>query len=553
MYKKILFAAIFILTIIGFTACEKSEDLLDDTEDAEEIVIVDDSDNHDDAEDYIWDSSEEIQIILNGSTITVNGTGATAEESTVTITSAGTYSLTGTLDDGQIIVNTEDEEIVRLILNGAGLNCSTNAPIYVLSAEKAMIVLADNSENYVTDGTSYIFENPEDDEPNAAIYSKSDLTIYGNGTLTVEGNYNDGITSKDGLIITSGTININSVDDGIRGKDYLIVKDGSITVEAAGVGIKSDNEDDTSKGYITIEKGEINITAGGEAIEAEKDVEIVLGEIVLSSGGKGINGTIGVFIDDGNFTISSVDDAIHSNGFITINDGSFVISSDDDAIHADYDLVINDGDINITNSYEGIESAEGDITINGGEIHIVSSDDGINSAANGNNYIYINGGYIVIDAEADCFDSNGSMEISGGTVFVSSSGVRGGTIVDCDSYTVDGGFMVGLSASSRHTAYPNTSSDQYSLVIDFSSSQQAGTLIHIQDSDGVDILTYEPTKEYEAFIFSSSDFISGSTYDVYLGGSSSGTATDGLYMDGTYTAGSKYASFTITSTVTIVN
>ena len=151
MYKKILFAAIFILTIIGFTACEKSEDLLDDTEDAEEIVIVDDSDNHDDAEDYIWDSSEEIQIILNGSTITVNGTGATAEESTVTITSAGTYSLTGTLDDGQIIVNTEDEEIVRLILNGAGLNCSTNAPIYVLSAEKAMIVLADNSENYVTD------------------------------------------------------------------------------------------------------------------------------------------------------------------------------------------------------------------------------------------------------------------------------------------------------------------------------------------------------------------------------------------------------------------
>ena len=553
MYKKILFAAIFILTIIGFTACEKSEDLLDDTEDAEEIVIVDDSDNHDDAEDYIWDSSEEIQIILNGSTITVNGTGATAEESTVTITSAGTYSLTGTLDDGQIIVNTEDEEIVRLILNGAGLNCSTNAPIYVLSAEKAMIVLADNSENYVTDGTSYIFENPEDDEPNAAIYSKSDLTIYGNGTLTVEGNYNDGITSKDGLIITSGTININSVDDGIRGKDYLIVKDGSITVEAAGVGIKSDNEDDTSKGYITIEKGEINITAGGEAIEAEKDVEIVLGEIVLSSGGKGINGTIGVFIDDGNFTISSVDDAIHSNGFITINDGSFVISSDDDAIHADYDLVINDGDINITNSYEGIESAEGDITINGGEIHIVSSDDGINSAANGNNYIYINGGYIVIDAEADCFDSNGSMEISGGTVFVSSSGVRGGTIVDCDSYTLDGGFMVGLSASSRHTAYPNTSSDQYSLVIDFSSSQQEGTLIHIQDSDGVDILTYEPTKEYEAFIFSSSDFISGSTYDVYLGGSSSGTATDGLYMDGTYTAGSKYASFTITSTVTIVN
>ncbi len=109
---------------------------------------------------------------MNGDSITVNGSGTTASGSKVTVTSAGTYSISGSLTDGQIIVDTKDEKIVRLIMNGVNIVNSTNAPINIAGAEKTVIVLADNTENYVTDGASYIFENPEDDEPNCGCFQQ---------------------------------------------------------------------------------------------------------------------------------------------------------------------------------------------------------------------------------------------------------------------------------------------------------------------------------------------------------------------------------------------
>jgi signal transduction histidine kinase len=145
--------------------------------------------------DYQWDSSQTTYITLNGDSITVDGDGAVAEGSRVTIITAGTYSISGHLDDGQIIVNTDDAEPVGVILNGIDINHATGAPIYVESAEETVIVLADGTENYVSDSASYVFENTDDDEPNAAIFSKDELTIEGSGTLTVVGNYNDAIAS----------------------------------------------------------------------------------------------------------------------------------------------------------------------------------------------------------------------------------------------------------------------------------------------------------------------------------------------------------------------
>ncbi|NMC77717.1 MAG: carbohydrate-binding domain-containing protein, partial [Chloroflexi bacterium] len=193
-------------------------------------VVAENSTLHEDAQDYVWDASAVIPILLNGDSISAEGQGVTVDGSTATITAAGTYSLTGSLSDGKIVVNSTDTGTVRLILNGASIYNSTSSPIYVQNAEKTIIVLADQTENSVSDGTSYVFESADEDEPHAAIFSKSDLTIYGNGTLTVNGNYNDGIASKDGLILSGGTVLVNAVDDGIRGKDYLVVKDGNITV-----------------------------------------------------------------------------------------------------------------------------------------------------------------------------------------------------------------------------------------------------------------------------------------------------------------------------------
>lgn len=391
-------------------------------------ALADNSKDHEDPEDYIWESSEVVPILLDGNSITVNGPGATVDGSQVTITSAGTYSISGILDDGQIIVDTDDEKIVRLILNGANISCSSSAPIFIKDAEKIIIALAESTENYVEDGRSFITEDAGADEPNAVIFSKDDLTIFGDGLLTVKGNVNDGISCKDGLIIAGGIIDVNAVDDGIRGKDYLVIKGGNITVNAGGNGLKSDNDKDATMGYISIEYGVIDITAGADAFQAETDVIISDGQIIISSGGgsnsiidedtsaKGIKVNVSIIIDGGNFMIDSADDDIHSDGSLEINGGSFFISSGNDGIHADSTVEINGGDISITKCFEGIESTA--ITINGGNIYITSSDDGIAADEN----IFIGYGLIDITAGGDAIQAETDIVITDGELILTSGG-----------------------------------------------------------------------------------------------------------------------------------
>ncbi|MBI4789289.1 MAG: carbohydrate-binding domain-containing protein, partial [Chloroflexi bacterium] len=281
------------------------------------------SKDHDEPSDYVWNASQVVQIALQGNTIAASGAGVKVNGAIATIVAPGTYSISGALNDGQIIVNTTGKGVVRLVLNGADIHSSTGSPIYVMSADKTVLVLADNTRNSVSDAKSYVLAANET-EPNAAIFSKGDLTIFGNGSLSVAGNFNDGIASKDGLIITSGTITVNAVDDGIRGKDYLIVKGGNVTVTAQGDGLKADNAQDPTRGYISIADGVLKVTSGRDAIQAQSDVMIAKGKFVLTAGGgsngridantsaKGIKGVTTVTIGGGTFTIDSADDAVHS-------------------------------------------------------------------------------------------------------------------------------------------------------------------------------------------------------------------------------------------------
>jgi len=339
--------------------------------------------NNDNQEDNeTWDSSVLTTITLNKDSISVDDeNGVTIDKTTATITSAGTYNINGTLDDGQIIVDTNDEEAVRLVLNGVKISSTTNAPIYVEDANNTVIVLADGTENYLTDN--------KNNEDNATLCSRDDLTISGDGALTVSGNVNDAIRSNDGLVIASGTITVTSVDDGIRGKDYLVIKGGTITVTSVGDGLKSDNNEDASKGYVSIEGGTIQVAATqGDAISAQTDLSVTDGTFTLTSGGgsgarlnellstKGLKAGVSIVIDCGDFAINSSEDAVHSNGVITINSGTFDIASGDDGIHADKSLEIIGGTLDVSKCFEGMESAV--VTINDGYIHIDSSDDGIN-------------------------------------------------------------------------------------------------------------------------------------------------------------------------------
>lgn len=552
-------------------------------------ALAENSRTHEAAEDYVWDGATVVTLALNGDSIAVEGGGVTVDGSQAVITSAGVYSLSGSLTDGQIVVNTDDEQVVRLILNGVNIHSSTSAAIDIISAKETIIILADHTENFVSDGKAYVFDDPAAEEPSAAIFSNGDLTIYGSGSLSVDGNFNDGISSDDGLIIASGVLTVKAVDDGIRGKDYLVVESGDITVNVGGDGLKSDNAEDAAGGYILVEDGVLNVTAGGDAINAQTDVMITDGNFTISAGGgssvradetasaKGIKGAVSVNIDGGTFTIDAADDALHSNGNITINGGTFGLASADDGMHADSTLVVNDGNIQITRSYEGIESAV--ITLNGGDIHIVASDDGINVAGGadgsgmnpgmgpggrpaggpgqdaftsfGNYYLYINSGYVAIEASGDGIDANGTIEMTGGVVLVNGPTEQMNGALDHAGFTMTGGYLVATGSVGMAQA-PGQTSTQYSVLIYLTATQPAGTLVHIQNSAGEDILTFAPTREYQSIAFSSAELVYGETYTIYTGGSSTGTVTDSLVQEGTYTPGTAYASFTVSGVLTII-
>ncbi len=539
--------------------------------------------------------SDTSYIKLEGDSITFEGSGATVSGNIVTITSAGTYSISGTLNDGQVIVDTEDEEKVVLVLNGADITSSNSAPIYVSNAEKTVITLADKTENYVTDGDSYLFEEGED-EPNAAVFSKDDLTINGKGSLTVNANYNNGIASKDDLKITGGSITVNAVNDGIKGRDSIAVKDGTITINAGGDGMQSNNDEDAEKGYVALEGGTLDITASLDGIQAETSLLVNGGDITITSGGgsvststsggggwggrgmegnpnkptesaKGLKAGVDITVTAGTININSADDSIHSNDSITINGGDMLLASGDDGIHSDTTLEINGGNISIAQSYEGIESAT--ITINAGNIHLVASDDGINAVSgtggaaaggmpgrgrgmfeSGDNYLYVNGGYIAIDALGDGMDINGPIDMTGGVVIVNGpTSNNNGALDYTGTFNLTGGFLVAVGSAGMAQA-PSASSTQYSVMYTFESPQAAGTMIHIETKDGREILTFVPTKAYQSVVLSSPELENGATYLVYAGGSSTGTVTDGLYSGGTYTGGTQVTSFVISGMVT---
>lgn len=534
-----------------------------------DIAMEENASDHAQSGDCTWDSANVTTITLNGDSISVDGPGVTVDGTIATITAGGNYLLSGTLNDGRMIVDSDDDLMVRLILNGVNITSSANAPISVNSAEKTVIILAEGSVNTVTDPASYTFENPTDDEPNAAVFSKDDLSLCGSGSLTVNANCNDGLACKDGLVINGGNLSIHAVDDGIRGKDYIVVKRGAIEVLAGGDALKSDNDSDPTMGYILVESGSLTLTStGGDGFDAATDTLIKNGTIIVKTGGgsgvapgedstKGIKGAQCVIVDRGTFTIDSSDDAIHSNTEILLDDGNYTLSSGDDAIHADATITINDGAINILKSVEGIESKA--ITVNGGIIHVAASDDSINSTAgtdvegDDGSCASIHGGTIVLTATTgDGLDSNGDIVMTDGTVIIHGPSKDPEVIVDYNgTFNISGGLFIGSGSSSNMTEAPSSSSSQNSLKAMFSTRLAASTLFHLQTSAGADVITFRPVHQYQSIVFSSSALEKGKTYSIYTGGTySGGTNTDGVCTGGTYSGGTLFNTFTVTQTVT---
>lgn len=519
-----------------------------------------------DSNDYVWDSSSETTIIWNNNSVAITGKGATAGKTIATISNSGNYRLSGSASDGRLVVNCSDNGIVRLILDGINLTNTTTSPIFADKAGKVVLILADNSTNTFTDATSYTAIS---DDENAAVYSKAYLAISGTGKLTVNGNFEDGITSKDGMVIKSGTLLVNAKDDGIRGKDYLLIHDGNITVNSQGDAIKSDNETDAGTGYITVEKGNFTLTStAGDGFDAFSSVTLNSGNFQLKTGGgsgnqksqastKGIKGLASVTISGGTFNISSSDDAIHSDNKVTINNGAITASTSDDGIHANTEITINNGTINILKSKEGIESKTN--TVNGGTISIVSTDDCFNATAgsrteqNDGSFNYFKGGEIYVNSSSgDALDSNGSMSMSGGTIMAAGPNSQPNVAIDYNgTFNITGGTLAATGPNSGNMIQGfSASSGQFSLLLKSTVSIPAGTLVHIETESGTEIVTFKADRAFYYIVASSPLMKSGGTYKIYTGGSTTGTLLNGIFQNGNYSGGTLKKTLTLTSTVT---
>lgn len=328
----------------GFTAvpetCEGEELVL-----TESVVDISFTDRDRDAsyKEYAKVELSDEEILVDGEALTentsANGIAFSQEEHIVTFTEEGVYLLSGTLSDGQIIVDTEDTAKVQLVLDNVDIHCENQAAIWIKSADKVFLTLADGSENVVSDGGQMVAEgtdasSDEHADADGAIFSKADLTIQGSGSLTISGNYKHGIVSKDDLVITGGNLNVTAVENCLAGKDAVKIADGTIILEADQHAIKAKNEDDTQQGNIYLEGGTI--------------------------------------------TAAAAEDGINATGSIVITGGELELTVQDDGIHSDKDLVIYNGTVSIPQSYEGLEGHR--ITIFGGTLDVTASDDGMNAS-----------------------------------------------------------------------------------------------------------------------------------------------------------------------------
>ncbi len=541
-------------------------------------------------------TEEESTITLLGDSIETTSSTVIIDGTTATITVPGTYAITGTLNDGQIIVDVDKDTYVagkvELSLEGVDITSSNNSPIYIASIDDECVITAKKgTDNVISDGTSYT----NADDGSGAIYSKDDIKIKGKGNLTVNGNCADGIVSKNDVKIFNGNITVNAVDDGIRGKDSVKIGDADdIGIEGAfdnlsvnvtsksGDGIKSTNTEE--KGVITVNGGTVNINAFSDGIHASKELNVIGGTIDVKTtatsssssdssakglkagttddAGTAITGVLNV--TGGTITVDSSDDCIHASGDISLTGGKLVLTSGDDACHTDADLTIGNGTadtlddivIYVSACYEGMEGLN--ITQNSGTVIINSTDDGYNAAggadgsgstspggwgqggmtSGGGNYsLNLNGGFGLVnisDGDHDGFDSNGSLTVNGG-YFIT----NGNEPFDCDGTKSYVGGVYVINKGSGGMGGMMGGSEMTSTV-SASCSANAGTRITLADGENV-IVSFVAGKNVTSLTAGCNDFANAK---FYTGGEVTGTPiaefnSQVCYINGTLSGGTE--------------
>lgn len=409
-----------------------------------------------------YSEAESTLITLADNATKVSGAGVTIAENTITISAEGTFILSGSLSNGQIVVDAADDAKIQIVLNGADITNEKSAAIYVKNANKVFITTASNTENTVSVTGEYaaIDENAID----AAIFSKTDLTLNGAGELTINAKYGHGVVSKDDLAVTCGSYVITAETHGLSGKNSVRIADGNFSITAGTDGLHSENAEDTTLGFVYIAGGNFSISAGKQGISGTSDVSILGGTIDITGSFEGVEG-------------------------MTIN--------------------ISGGEISVVSSDDGLNAAGGNDGSGGMPQGGMAAVDGC--------VISISGGTLTIDANGDGIDSNGDLIISGGVITVNGPASQGNGALDfAGTSEITGGTLLGASNGGMDEGF-SESSTQCSITYSLGESQSAGTTVSLNDANGNIVAEFTPAKQFSAVYFSVPQLTNGETYTLCVG------------------------------------
>ena len=395
-----------------------------------------------------WDTAGACNIILSGDSAKISGNGAYFGNNTLYIAYAGKYVISGTLD-GSIHIDADGDDKIWLLLDGVDITSKTEPPLYIKQADKVFLTLKGSSQNTLA------FEaGNEETKIDGCIFSRDDLTVNGEGNLTVTSSGLHGIVCNDSLVFTGGNIHITAENDGVHTRDAIKICNTNLTVSAGDDGLHAGNDDESAIFYL------------------------------------------------------------------------------------------ESGNINITECYEGIEANE--ITIAGGTINIISSDDGLNANGNGQtSMITVSGGDITVinksGRDADGFDSNGSINIAGGNIFISVSGRGTNNAVDYGSenggkFTVSGGTVIACG-SNQMAESPSTDSSQGFIMQTVSGNENE--IISVLSPDGREIISKEIPCAFTSILISSPDIVLGDTVTLKSGNSEIVITVDNSESGGMSGSGNK--------------
>lgn len=491
-----------------------------------------DVDTHYSEQDLSWDTSSETAIDLSNPIAT---DGVTVEDGTLTITKAGTYKLSGEYQ-GQIKVETADSDAVRLVLDNANITNSSGAALNVVNADEVILYSASGTTNTISDGADYTATG--EDDPDAVVYSKADLTIAGEGTLKVNGNHEDGIHTSDGLVIASGTLEVNAANTGIKGKDYVDILGGTINVTAQQDGIKSTNDTDEGQGWTRLSNGTVTVNAGDDGFKASRVVEISGGSLTVEQSDEGIEAQY-INVSGGDVNVTSADDGM--NASLKTSDSESTDSSANTSDTANQQQnnqqqgSIPGGQQSGTSNQQqqgmgqppamsgtSQDGTSQNGTTGTGQQGMGQPPQGGMPGGGGGTFevvdaaINVSGGHVTVNAEGDGIDSNGVTTLSGGTLIVNGPSQGGNAALDTNGDLLLNGATVLSGSTADMFEAPSTNSTSGYLKLTNSSGFEQGSTVQVADSSGKVVANYKVTKSnVQLVLVSSSSIVKGQSYTVY--------------------------------------